>query len=145
SSHHQAGRILRFLKRLGCASLFCAVYPTVADLFVRTFHSRPRNLMCPYLLVCFSRVRGKGVVERLAVDALRMSRQMMAHRFRKVGIGSVRHIFLHRSLGKAAHGNRADFMTSIKCSELFALMPFGCGTCSAKYPAELSAYGCFPR
>ena len=74
-----------------------ARYPTVADLFVGMFHSGPRDLMCPHLLVGLSRMRGKGVVERLAVDALRMSGQMMAHRFRKVGIGSIRHIFLHRS------------------------------------------------
>jgi len=45
------------------------------------------------LLPRITRMRGIGMIERLAVDVLRMFRQMMTNRWRQIGIDRVRHAF----------------------------------------------------
>lgn len=65
--------------------------PAVTNLLVRPLHSRPGNPMRPFLPLRVPVVRRKCVVERLAIDVLRMRRKMMTHRRWQIGIIGIWH------------------------------------------------------
>ena len=68
-----------------------ATNPAAADLHVGPLDRRPGDPMRRLFLVQFADMRGKGVIEGLAVDILSMWRQMGLHRSGKVTVGSIRH------------------------------------------------------
>src|SRR5215813_3051679 len=77
----------------GCRkrSLRVGVDPAVADLHVGPLHRRPGGAMRDLLLARVARMRFERMVERLAIDVLRMRRQMALHRLRQVGIAAIGH------------------------------------------------------
>lgn len=47
--------------------------------------------MRAFFLICLTRMSGESVIERLAVDVLRMIGKMRAHRRRQISVGRIRH------------------------------------------------------
>ena len=66
----------------------------VADLFVSSFDGGPGCAVRDLLLPHVAAMRGKGMIEGLAIDILRMRGQVAANRRREVGVGAIWHASL---------------------------------------------------
>ncbi len=72
-------------------SLFLFGDPTIAQFYVRALDRRPGDTVRRFLLARFASVLGKSMIKRLAINVLRVRRQVALHRLRQIVIGSVRH------------------------------------------------------
>ena len=82
---------LAIIVRATVSQISPARNPIVAELDVGPLHGGPGNAMGRLFLPAFAGMRGPGVVERLAINVLRMVGQMIAHRRRQIVIDSIRH------------------------------------------------------
>ncbi len=65
-------------------------HPCIARFLVAAFDGRPRHPVCNFLMAGIARVGVPSVIERLTIDVLCGTRQVMAHTRRQFLIGSVR-------------------------------------------------------
>ena len=56
--------------------------PAVPNFDIRSLYRRPGDTMRRFLLSLIPDMRSKGMVERLAINVLRMGRQVVPHRSR---------------------------------------------------------------
>src|SRR5215469_12341148 len=75
-----------------------ALDPRVAFFHVTTFHGRPSDPMRGLLLARIAAMGSERVIEGLAVDVLRVLRQMASNGRRQLEVMAVRHRFCSRGM-----------------------------------------------
>jgi hypothetical protein len=76
--------------RIHNTSLAADRNPSTADLYVGSLDRGPGNAMRRFLLARIAAMSGKGMVEGLAINVLRVRRQVRLHRRGKILVAAVR-------------------------------------------------------
>lgn len=84
-------------------------HPAFADFHIGVLYGSPGDSMRPRFPITFARMSSIGVIERFAVNILRMMRQMRSDRLRQVTVRFIWHRRFPYRLGTISTRFRHDF------------------------------------